>query len=513
MHGTLTDSEGQFEFTLPNSGREPSGGGSGGVYRLSARKPGFMGDKNGASLATASPGNEATLYLVPEALIIGRVLLSTGEPASGINVQIFSKQVQNGIYHWVPGEQVRANSNGEFRFAELEAGAYKVLTHEYMDNDPLTTVPGGQLDGYPPVYYPNATDFISANVIQLTAGQTFQADISVVQHPYFQVRIPVANSAEGNFGLGVSVSPRGHRSPGYSLGYSRQKQIIDGSLPEGDYLVEATTYARAPKNGTVNLSVTGAHSQAPVIVLTPNGSVAVNVIEQFTSADTNRSGSWSDGSHTFTYHGPRTYLDLSAESTEDFVQRAGSLRPPTGQNDNSLVIENLPPGRYWLRSSSSVGYVASATMGGLDLLHQPFVVGSGSSTPIEITMRDDFVELGGRVAGVVAAPAAPGGSYGMVRVGLGNSPIDLGSPAYIYCVPFPDSPGQFQQLGVDSEGKFDSHSMAPGAYRVMAFKDPQPNLPYRDAEAMKAYESKGQVVHLSAGEKTTAELQLISDSE
>jgi hypothetical protein len=55
--------------------------------------------------------------------------------------------------------------------------------------------------------------------------------------------------------------------------------------------------------------------------------------------------------------------------------------------------------------------------------------------------------------------------------------------------------------------------MAPGTYRVLAFKSRQPNLPYRDPKAMKPYESKGQVVHLSSGEKASVQLQLIPDSE
>jgi hypothetical protein len=55
--------------------------------------------------------------------------------------------------------------------------------------------------------------------------------------------------------------------------------------------------------------------------------------------------------------------------------------------------------------------------------------------------------------------------------------------------------------------------MPPGVYRVLAFANQQPNLPYRDAEAMRAYESKGQVVHLSAGQKASVQLQLIPSIE
>jgi hypothetical protein len=45
---------------------------------------------------------------------------------------------------------------------------------------------------------------------------------------------------------------------------------------------------------------------------------------------------------------------------------------------------------------------------------------------------------------------------------------------------------------------------------VLAFKNRQPNLPYRDPESMQVYEAKGQTVHLSSGQKATVQLQIIS---
>jgi hypothetical protein len=161
--------------------------------------------------------------------------------------------------------------------------------------------------------------------------------------------------------------------------------------------------------------------------------------------------------------------------------------------------------------SASLGYVASATMGGLDLLRQQFTIGSGATTPIEVTMRDDFAELEGTVDGLGIATASPGTSYS----GLGNAAqqTKAGGSAVVYLVPLADSAGEFEQLGTDENGKFDSPSVPPGTYRVMAFKKNQGDLPYGEPEGMKAYESKGQVVHLSGGQKTTVELQLISDSQ
>ena len=172
------------------------------------------------------------------------------------------------------------------------------------------------------------------------------------------------------------------------------------------------------------------------------------------------------------------------------------MRPPSGPKDESLVLENLLPGRYWLRLSTGIGYIASATIGGMDLLHEPLVVGAGASTPIEIKVREDFATIEGTVTGVAVVAGNSAGGYSAPQ-------------GWVYLVPLPDSTGQFHQVVVSEEGKFVESAMAPGSYRVLAFKNRQPNLPYRDAEAMKAYETKGQVVQLAAGQKTTVQVQMI----
>jgi hypothetical protein len=509
----FTDGEGHFEFTLPAAA--PDTGGSGGIISLEsqsgprrsinefswlmARKPGFLDDPHQRNQSRAIPGTELTIPLMPEGLIKGRVTLSTGDPAIGAYVQLFTTRVREGMPRWDQAGTFRTNSNGEFRFSELQPGAYKLATREFMDNDPIVTVPGGQLYGFPPVYYPNATDIDGAITIQLVAGQTFPADLSLVRQPYYDVRIPVAGQ-DPSLWLNITVAPQSHRGPGYSLRYNQQKQRIEGQLPNGNYLVEAMAYGPNAASGVVNIAVAGANLENSEMALTSNSGITLNVKEEFTSPDSNRQATWSDGKHSFSLHGARLDLTVGAEGAEDFASpRGGSLRPPTGPNDDAMVLENLAPGKYWLRLHASRGYVASANMDGVDLLHQPLVVMPGSNRPVDITMRDDFAEIEGTLAGISAVTTTADPF---------NSP-----PAYVYCIPLADSPGQFRDIGVSSDGTFHDQRMAPGSYRVLAFSSRQPNLAYRDPEAMRAYETKGQVVHLSPGEKATVQLPIILSSE
>jgi hypothetical protein len=510
---TFTDGEGHFEFDLPKSSTnrqgssigaydygsrfgDTSGGSSFFPFWVNARKPGFLEDNNGRNHPLTKPGTEITISLLPEALIKGRILLSDSDAALGVAVQLLEQRVQEGMPRWNHRASVQANSSGEFRFAELRPGIYKLVTNESMDNDPAATTPGGQQYGFSPVYYPGAPDFASAGTIHLAAGETAEADIPLTRQPYYPVRIPVVNAEQS--GLNISVSLRGHRGPGYSLGYNAAKQRIEGALPNGHYLVEAVAYGQNSQNGAVNIAVAGAPVEGPGMTLVPGSSIDVHVVENFTSdSESGTTGTMNVNGQSFDLHGPRLYLNVNLESVDDLErQNGGSLRNPTGPDDDSLVLENVAPGRYWVRPQPNHGYVVSATMGGVDLLREPLTVAPASRIPIEIKMRDDTGEIDGTVLGMAAAP------------GTDEAEGSSAPHAWVACVPLPESPGQFQQLRVSSDGKFNAATIVPGTYRVLAFATAQPDLPYRDPEAMRAYDGKGQVVHVSAGEKANVQLQI-----
>jgi hypothetical protein len=327
-----------------------------------------------------------------------------------------------------------------------------------------------------------------------------QIDLALTRRPYYPVSIPLANADESG-GMNITVSMQGHRGPGYSLGYNPGKQTIEGSLPNGNYLVEANTYGHASLAGAVHLAVAGAASQGPTMTMIRSSSIEVRVSEAFTDTESYGSASFSGAAGTFERRGPRAYFQPQLVSDDDFARQPSAfLRPPTRQNDDAMVFEDLSPGKYWLRPNSNQGYVSAATMGTLDLLHEPLTVAAGSTGVIDVKMRDDFAEIDGTVTGIATESVPPPGAPAL--------------PIFLYCVPLADGPGQFQQLPASSgDGKFSSHLMIPGSYRILAFRNAQPRLPYRDPEAMKAYESMGPAVRLSPGQKTTVQVPIISSSE
>ncbi len=527
---TMTDDQGRFEFVLarpePSQQKSVQSGGSlnegtsgpvqdagnSQVIQLTARKPGFLDDEPRAQRSVSVPQgqNDVTLSLTPESLIIGRVVVP--DEADQILVDVYRRQVQEGRAQWAPMGSALAKSNGEFRFAGLRAGKYKLLTHELLDRDPLTFDPNGQMYGYPPVYFPS--DLASEGAIDLATGGTFQASLTPVRQPYYQVRVPVPNVAPG-MPTQVVVSQQGHHGPGFSLGYNQQEQRIEGLLPDGSYTIEARTYGTPATAGSVNLTVKGGATPGPVMVLTPGSPVAVNVKEEFTSPEDSAGGgahiidSGTNGGRNFRLKGPRSYLNLTLWPADDFsLENVVGLAPPSGPGDESLVIADVQPGRYWVQINSSRGFPAAITSGGNDLLHHPLVVGwGGTVSPIEITMRDDWAQIETKL------DRAEGSSSRTPAIPGVGSATETAPPTWVCLVPMPDSSGQFQQTWISPAGESGDRQIAPGEYRVLAFDHQQQELEYRNPEAMRAYDGKGVVVHLVPGQKERVTVPLLSTGE
>jgi hypothetical protein len=515
---TMTDSQGRFEFpdSSPDSPRELQGAGnssssyseasgsvvtSNGPTVLLARKPGFLTDQN-QEFEKVQAG-EITLSLVPEALIVGRVVLSYSDGVTPIQLQLYKRQVQEGRAHWVSVADTTSRANGEFRFAELSPGTYKLFTLELLDRDPETFRPGGPLYGYPPVYFPSANSFAAASTIHLSAGKTFHADLSPVRQRYYPVKVPVANAASG-LPISINVMVQGHRGPGFSLGYNDRDHTIEGMLPNGTYTLEATGFGMPAAHGLATIAVHDAPVEGPAMMLVANPSIPVSVQWEFT-------GTQNRGISARLAQGAQ-YVNVRLEPTEDFGQAPPIyLRPPTREKNNSLAFDAIPPGRYWVHVYPAPGFPSAVSSGGIDLLHHALTVTEGSSAPIEITMRNEAAEIDGTVEGFSNVLEKTQGGNESASGSADSVPYH--SLPYVYCIPLPDGNGQFAQTPVGRDGHFNLIDVAPGTYRLLVFPRQQPELEYENPETMKSYESKGIVVRVVAGQKEHVRIPMISPSE
>ena len=528
---TLTDDEGRFELKVPRAENQTSGSTSteptsifvtapsAGVlagqaaaqltvqaiyFQLRARKPGYLTDTNVPELTASEEGApELTIALVPEALLTGRVELPSEATVDRGRVQLYRRQVQEGRGGWVLASSAMTDSEGEFRFADLPAGEYKVFTDEILDHDQMTFDPRAQLYGFPPVYFPNASDFDSAGVIHLAAGTTSSANLAPVRREYYAVRIAVTNGAPGN-GHNVLVFPQGHDGPGYSLAYNEHEQMIEGLLPNGAYTLEVASYGQGATSGQMNFSVRGAPFVGRSINLAPNGSIQVTVKHESESSAGPGVGVETLSDQTQAKRNPGRGRDVQVTliSLEQF-NRASMGSRPKGAEGETMVFENVPPGRYRVSVQVARGYAGTVISGGTDLLRQVLVVSEGVAAPsIDITIRDD----GAHVQGEIEHWSEEARVHGLALNVPGHP------PACVYFVPRSEGSGQFRIAWVN-DGKFELSQVPPGEYEVLAF-DRQPlDLEYESGEVLQKYEGKWQGVYLGPGANESLTVSLTRADE
>jgi hypothetical protein len=508
----MTDDEGHFEFKVslheseqarPSGpvagsgfspfGVVPQGGTTYSFIVFMARKPGYLPPENGEPGTQVELGasSEITIALMPEALIIGHVNLPANDGTDKIQVEIYRHEVQDGRAHWVSAGGTPARANGEFRFANLRKGDYKLFTNELLDRDLLTFDPRGQLYGYPPVYYPAAADFEDAGIIHLNAGETFPASLTPSRREYYPVKVNVMNADLGA-GYNTTVGLQGHRGPGYSLGYDQNESTIQGMLPNGNYTVELVKFGENGATGKLNFAVNGAAVDGLTLMLAPSNSIEVRLNDERTKSPGPQPGLLRN-----------LGVMLVPRDEFDAVNPVG-IQPPKSPEDETILFTNVSPGSYRVRAGESPwGYTSAVSSGGNDLLRQPLVVALGAAPPpIEITIRDDGAQINGSVENWRKEE----------RPTVIRSVSRNGQGAVIF-LPIADSTGQFRQTWISSNGDFNLSQLPPGEYRVIAFDHRPEDLEYESAEAMRKYQSKGQLLRVVAGQNEHLRLSLDSGSE
>jgi len=494
---TFTDDRGQFELKIPE--KHHTGEGivlaNAGTGLVEARKPGFLQQRQSPTRLSvpASRTDEqtgATIYLVPEAKIVGHVEVPGSEGDLRIQCELYRRVMNGGRESWSPLRTFMTFVDGEFRFSELQAGTYKLITREQTDPDSTPA----QLYAYPPLYYPNATDFSLASPIVVKAGETARVNLTVARQKYYPVKIALANMPVGR-GVSLMVYPMGHRSPGWSLGYNTAEDTIQGSLPDGNYTVEASTQGEGEMTGMLNFSVKGEPMEGPTLTLVPDATVSVRVREEFQSGLSNFAAA-----QTIPENPPpdarrfaNVHVNLMAIDELNPSRRNATSQLAEGSAGQELTIPNVRPGRYEVEVTSGVGYAASLQCGGKDLTHEPLVVGLGGAVAlIEVVLRDDGAEVDGDLE-----EGSGGGTPEESRT--------------LYLVPAGETGGPPRSMQA-WQGQVTMQQVPPGDYVALAFAQRQDDLAYGTEEATQRLSNKGgKMIHLEPGQKVSVKVKVIGD--
>jgi hypothetical protein len=502
-YAVLTDDRGHFEFTFPHRDATPPPYPTASddpetmqsrqrairawmlrnarFENFFAKKPGYLPlDRDIRSTTGAGPSEPMIVEMEPEARIIGRVQLPDTDDVERGAIEIYRQEFEQAQPSWRLADSARIRANGEFRFADLPAGTYKLFTTEQMERVPPVFNPRSQMFGYPPVYFPNSKDLASAMPIHLAAGATFEGNISLVRREYYPVRIGVSGATSGG-GVSLAVYPQGHPGPGYDLGFDPGEGVVQGLLPDGSYTLKLSLQQDPGSSGVLNFTVRGGPVSGVSMVLVPNISLAVKVKTDFPTelvdqTQVQRSGSFQSNQVGITL--------LSTDSLEN-ARPIPAQRPPSSP-ENEWTFPSVSPGTYRMQINSPGSYVASAAWAGADVLRHPLVIGTdGAGTPIEVVLRNDGAEVSGTVQGARLRDS-PGAKD--------TAPASIS--AFVYFVPTTDSDGQFL-VEREMNGQFAENQIPPGTYRVLAFASEQKEVDFLNPVEMRKFESKGVVLTLA----------------
>jgi hypothetical protein len=172
------------------------------------------------------------------------------------------------------------------------------------------------------------------------------------------------------------------------------------------------------------------------------------------------------------------------------VSRSNTLEqywPSREGADGAMVFRGVKPGIYDVEVQPiGMGYVASLSSSGTDLLRDPLVIAESSDPqPIQAVMRNDGASLDGNVR------------------------IDVGQPvATILVFSEKNVLSSLHTFSAEPSGAFHLQGLAPGDYDVLAF-DRVDGIEYQNREALNSYLSHAAHVTLAAEQQSKVTVDLI----
>jgi hypothetical protein len=478
QQAALTDHDGHFEFD--NVSDEAA-------YAF-ASKPGYFAEDK----AVPAQGQSITLQLIPEAIVFGTITDQNGQPIQDLHVQLTMLRVENGLRRWRPVQATTTNVEGQFRFAELQAGQYSLATGFHIEG--LVEAPSSV--AFMPVSFPPLTGDGIRGALTLTPGEHVEANASPAMEKLYSVTGMIHGMASQGASFAVEtndgepIDAPANTFPGGAFRFR---------LPTGSYRLKVRSTVERGQQlvGTREVSVGDAPLQGVSVTLGPSAIVPIEVDYQtVTTASQNAPNA------------APPYLNASLQNEDPRgpgqVFPAQPVKPPgrgrAPEPDDPMVFRDVEPGRYMLLTQPQPPwYVTSASCGNLDLTRDLLVIGAGAvGCTVRMVYRDDSASLKW-----LASPAEDGdGSSNEVSVIA--IPLDNFAQQAVNFSMIAD-----HKLSSDSPAEGSFEGLAPGRYLVMALAHRQ-DLAYRDHEALQRYVSLGQEITLTRGGKSEVRLKIVN---
>jgi hypothetical protein len=439
-------------------------------------------------LKSGSP--PARISLVPVSSISGIVLDENSEPLEGVSLQSIAVKPSLAGVDYVPAKSARTDDRGRYTLLGLSPGDYVVrLAGEVSATSYFT---GSTLNlnndhrGLPPVYYPNTDSLASATVLHLAPAERSTADFRQATEAAFDINghltgfVPQAWTQMQLYRDGDRL-PVGRAWVNISNG---QFRVID--VPRGSYTLRAVQYQADPAQWFAAEEPVVIASEAIRDLVVPlSGGVDIPVSLGY------EAGAKDEGMVHVTLQPQHTranmrQLMLGKQGAKEFVRLPLGGTPPAQdpsepgtEHSQPSALTNVVPDKYKLKVQvfGPGGYVASAKLGDLDVLHGEFAVGGSATGDLHITIRGDSAQVEGQVT-------------------------SAGQPAHmaqVYLISISDK-GSEVKLGLGDEGgHYQIAGVPPGDYRIQAWMGAP--------TAKDMLSGSGETLTLQPGEQRTVALE------
>ncbi|MDQ2843355.1 MAG: carboxypeptidase-like regulatory domain-containing protein [Acidobacteriota bacterium] len=467
----FTGADGRFQFAEVAEG----------FTSVSAQRPGFFDACSLSFSPTCGNGqqhrvgpgvNDFRLALTPASKISGRVRDSDGEPVEGLQIVITGQQIMNGRKQWNNRGSASTEDDGTYRLSEQQPGPIVVCTV----SRPVAQFAGEASEVYAPRCFPNGTDFSSAQVIDLPAGQEARADFTVSTVRGFTIRGVIAG-AQGQMGVNEWVEgPGGMQDHVGAFGMRPATgQFAIRGIPNGAWKFHFQTNDGQGKvsEATEEVAINGADVSGLQITLKRGIDIPVQINQgQSTAGQTApQNGAAQVRLVSVGDPGSRQYY-----SSQMPGQSESGAPPP-------LSIQSVQPGTYKVFAQPfGNGCTGSIYYGTTDLAREPLTI-SADAPPqmLTVNLRNDCATL------AVTVHADSRDTQGMLVV-LADAPFM-----------------EPQLLGFQPNSASASVNLSPGAYHIYALSDLN-GIEYANPEAMRAYPSETVTLEPHAQKSIAVEL-------
>jgi 5-hydroxyisourate hydrolase-like protein (transthyretin family) len=467
---TISDAKGHFALVDLDSGAYRLRGTRGGYLEMvyGARRPG-----NGGTIVRLDAGqtpSDLNFKLTPAGAIAGTIRDSDGEPIEDAGVYLGRIVYSNrGRPRLERTRSAYSDDRGEYRFHGLPPGKYYISVAANQSRWALGEVDRsastGPTEASVTTFYPGAPDSSTAFPVEVSAGARVAGiDVTLLRRRVVCVSGRVAMPSRAGR-LVIELEGANAAMGNYSASTSAKNTAGDFQfcrVPSGSYVLSAyseSLSARVPVNvgpGDVN---------DIRLTLSPGAEIHGRVL--------------ADGQAKPNLRDVRFQIGVDGRN-----EVSGSV-----SEDGAFTIRN------WRQDHYDVGipaaprgfYVKSIRSGEADVLTNGLTVSGSGTVPLEVVLSPDGGELSGLVLDTNQQPAA---GATVLLAPEQRSRLDL-----------------FKSTTTDQRGYYQFTALAPGAYKLFAWDDVEPNE-WNAPDFFKDYEKQGEKAFLEPKAHVTANLHL-----